>query len=158
VHSRSNGFAITCDVNGTINCNCRLTGMPDCTLTFDDPYKLDDCAFHPCVRFQRFETDQQLSFIPPDGKFKLLSFVARDCGLNLPIYVKPSVSFNGTSGHIDVMVVRAPPCASVRLRAQSTLRLPVCRDDLPAPTPTNSPAYPPLPTDDTSAMNETADD
>jgi hypothetical protein len=51
--------------------------MPDCTLTFDDPYKLDDCAFHPCVRYQRFETDQQLSFIPPDGKFKLLSFVGR---------------------------------------------------------------------------------
>ena len=77
VCGRSNGFAITCDVNGTINCNCRLTGMPDCTLTFDDPYKLDDCAFHPCVRYQRFETDQQLSFIPPDGKFKLLSFVGR---------------------------------------------------------------------------------
>ena len=51
--------------------------MPDCTLTFEDPYKLDDCAFHPCVRYQRFETDQQLSFIPPDGKFKLLSFVGR---------------------------------------------------------------------------------
>lgn len=77
VCGRSNGFAITCDVNGTINCNCRLTGMPDCTLTFEDPYKLDDCAFHPCVRYQRFEVDQQLSFIPPDGKFKLLSFVAR---------------------------------------------------------------------------------
>ena len=78
--------------------------MPDCTLTFEDPGKLDDCAFHPCVRFQRFEVDQQLSFIPPDGKFKLLSYVARDCGLNMPVYVKPSVSFNGQSGHIDIMV------------------------------------------------------
>ena len=60
--------------------------MPDCTLTFEDPYKLDDCAFHPCVRYQRFEVDQQLSFIPPDGKFKLLSFVAR-C-----VFAYPAVS------------------------------------------------------------------
>ena len=46
----------------------------------------------------------QLSFIPPDGKFKLMSYRANDCGNNLPIYVKPSITFSETSGHVDVMV------------------------------------------------------
>ena len=40
-----------------------------------------------------------------DANFFGLRHCYRDCGLNLPIYVKPSVSFNGASGHIDIMVV-----------------------------------------------------
>ena len=99
-----NGFVSSCDVAGTINSNCKLSGMPDCTLTFTDPSLMDDVAFHPCVRFQRFEAEQTLSFIPPDGKYKLLSYRAQDCGGALPVYVKPSISFNGSSGHIDIMV------------------------------------------------------
>jgi AP-3 complex subunit mu len=104
-----NGMAIACDVQGTINCNCHLSGMPDCTLTFEDPSVLDDRAFHPCVRTSRFQADEQLSFIPPDGKFKLMSYCARECGHSLPLYFKPSVSFMGSSGHIDVMVGSKAP-------------------------------------------------
>ena len=100
----SNGMATSCDVQGSIQCNCHLSGMPDCTMTFADPSMLDDLAFHPCVRFSRFQADQQLSFIPPDGKCKLLSYCARDCGDNLPLYFKPTISFAGASGHIDIMV------------------------------------------------------
>lgn len=35
--------------------------MPDLTLTFQDPEILDDCAFHPCVRFNRYQVDKQVT-------------------------------------------------------------------------------------------------
>lgn len=37
----------------------------------------------------------------------------------MPIYVKPSVSFNGTSGHIDIMVVSAPVPHCIKLARMS---------------------------------------
>ncbi len=30
--------------------------------------------FHPCVRLAKFEQDRSISFIPPDGKFDLMSY------------------------------------------------------------------------------------
>jgi AP-3 complex subunit mu len=35
---------------------------------------LDDVSFHPCVRFKRWESERILSFIPPDGNFRLLAY------------------------------------------------------------------------------------
>ena len=68
-------FRFSIENSHDLNSKSMMTwpGMPDCTMTFEDPRKFDlhDCAFHPCVRFKRFQIDQQLSFIPPDGKFKL---------------------------------------------------------------------------------------
>lgn len=77
----------------------KLTGMPDLTLSFmvgfcslltrvcweykqsdclsvvsQNPRLLDDVSFHPCVRFKRWEAERILSFIPPDGNFRLLSY------------------------------------------------------------------------------------
>lgn len=39
-----------------------------------NPRLLDDVSFHPCVRFKRWESERILSFIPPDGNFRLLSY------------------------------------------------------------------------------------
>ena len=39
-----------------------------------NPRLLDDVSFHPCVRFKRWEAERILSFIPPDGNFRLLSY------------------------------------------------------------------------------------
>lgn len=43
-------------------------------LLFQNPRLLDDVSFHPCVRFKRWESERILSFIPPDGNFRLLSY------------------------------------------------------------------------------------
>lgn len=48
--------------------------MPDLTMTFANPRILDDVSFHPCVRFRRWENERLLSFIPPDGNFRLISY------------------------------------------------------------------------------------
>jgi AP-3 complex subunit mu len=44
------GGIIAADIYGTVLCNCRLSGMPDLTITFSNPRLLEDSSFHPCVR------------------------------------------------------------------------------------------------------------
>jgi len=43
-------------------------------LTFTNPHVITDCAFHPCVRLQRWKRDSSLSFVPPDGHFTLAEY------------------------------------------------------------------------------------
>lgn len=68
------GNLISSDVAGSIQCQSHLSGIPDLLLTFKDPSLIDDCSFHPCVRYQRFERDQVVSFVPPDGNFELMRY------------------------------------------------------------------------------------
>jgi AP-3 complex subunit mu len=68
------GNILTSEVNGIIQSNSRLSGVPDLTLTFVDPSVIDDCSFHPCVRYNRWEKDQLISFVPPDGPFELMRY------------------------------------------------------------------------------------
>lgn len=68
------GTVVHFDVSGSIMANSRLSGVPDLTLIFTDPSVIDDCAFHPCVRFSRYERDRVISFIPPDGAFELMQY------------------------------------------------------------------------------------
>ncbi|KAJ7590738.1 Mu homology domain-containing protein [Mycena floridula] len=69
-----NGTPLSTNIWGRIDANCRLSGTPDCNLTFTNPNVLVDCAFHPCVRLQRWIRDHVLSFVPPDGKFVLFDY------------------------------------------------------------------------------------
>eukprot|EP01121_Diplochlamys_sp_Union-15-3_P015279 TRINITY_DN5019_c0_g1_i2.p1 TRINITY_DN5019_c0_g1~~TRINITY_DN5019_c0_g1_i2.p1 ORF type:complete len:267 (-),score=37.15 TRINITY_DN5019_c0_g1_i2:426-1226(-) len=69
-----NGMMIQCEIRGEILVNCRLSGMPDLTLRFTNPRILDDVSFHHCVRYNRYEHDRVISFIPPDGNFKLMDY------------------------------------------------------------------------------------
>lgn len=69
-----NGVALSSIVWGKIEANCRLSGTPDCLLSFTNPQALTDCSFHPCVRLQRWVRDKSLSFIPPDGRFVLAEY------------------------------------------------------------------------------------
>lgn len=68
------GNVVSSDVSGSIQCQCHLSGIPDLLLTFKDPNLIDDCSFHPCVRYGRFERDQVVSFVPPDGNFELMKY------------------------------------------------------------------------------------
>ncbi|CAA7259490.1 unnamed protein product [Cyclocybe aegerita] len=69
-----NGVALSNNVFGKIETNCRLSGTPDCSLAFTNPNVLADCAFHPCVRLQRWAQNKTFSFVPPDGKFILVEY------------------------------------------------------------------------------------
>jgi len=98
-----NGLPVSMEVSGEVLVLAKLTGMPDLTLTFNNPTMLDDVSFHPCVRYNRFEQQKVVSFVPPDGHFKLMNYRVKG-QLQLPIYVKPQISFSPTSGKVSVMV------------------------------------------------------
>ena len=46
-----------------------------------------NCSFHPCVRYNRFERDRVISFVPPDGPFELMRYK-----VNNELNVNPSPS------------------------------------------------------------------
>ena len=69
----SNGNVVSNDVRGTVTCASAMSGTPDLTLIFANPAIIEDCSFHPCVRYARFEREQVVSFVPPDGAFQLMS-------------------------------------------------------------------------------------
>ncbi|KAF2073954.1 hypothetical protein CYY_004741 [Polysphondylium violaceum] len=99
----NNGHMVSCEVNGEILVNCKLSGMPDLTLTFNNPRMLDDVSFHPCVRYSKWENDRVLSFIPPDGQFKLFTYRVKGV-TQLPLFVKPQISFGEGGGRVNVSV------------------------------------------------------
>lgn len=87
-----NGAVIVAEINGSIECNIKLSGVPDLNLTFVNSRIFDDVSFHPCVRHRRWESERNLSFIPPDGKFRLMTYHVRTQNLvNIPLYVKQSI-------------------------------------------------------------------
>ncbi|CED84828.1 Clathrin-associated protein medium chain [Phaffia rhodozyma] len=61
--------------SGRVDCNARLSGTPDLILTLTNPSAVSTPAFHPCVRLARYLKDQALSFVPPDGMFKLMDYI-----------------------------------------------------------------------------------
>ena len=68
------GITVAAEVNGQIAANSQLSGVPDLGLAFSNPDLLDDCSFHPCVRYNRFDRDRVVSFVPPDGVFELMKY------------------------------------------------------------------------------------
>merc|ERR1719456_2072947 len=35
---------------------------------------LDDCRFHQCVSLSKFESDREITFVPPEGVFELMTY------------------------------------------------------------------------------------
>jgi AP-3 complex subunit mu len=89
------GVIISSEVSGSIQAVSRLSGVPDLTLQLSDPKCIDDCSFHPCVRYNRFERDQLISFVPPDGQFELMRFRVNSHGNHAvaPCYCSPNITY-----------------------------------------------------------------
>ncbi|KAJ3524048.1 hypothetical protein NMY22_g11176 [Coprinellus aureogranulatus] len=68
------GVPLFSNVFGKLEANCRLSGTPDCILTFANAQVMKDCSFHPCVRLQRWTREKSMSFVPPDGHFTLAEY------------------------------------------------------------------------------------
>eukprot|EP01102_Stenamoeba_stenopodia_P008024 TRINITY_DN2275_c0_g1_i1.p1 TRINITY_DN2275_c0_g1~~TRINITY_DN2275_c0_g1_i1.p1 ORF type:complete len:418 (+),score=72.55 TRINITY_DN2275_c0_g1_i1:178-1431(+) len=99
----ANGMIVNSEITGHIDVSCRLSGMPDMTLTFNNPRIFDDCSFHPCVRYLRFEQSRVISFVPPDGNFELMRYRVSH-QIQPPIYCKPQITFGEGGGRVSVMV------------------------------------------------------
>ncbi|XP_065630792.1 AP-3 complex subunit mu isoform X2 [Quercus suber] len=97
------GVLVKCEIYGEVQVNSHLSGLPDLTLSFANPSILDDVRFHPCVRFRPWESHQILSFVPPDGQFKLMSYRVKKLK-STPIYVKPQLTSDAGTCCVNVMV------------------------------------------------------
>jgi AP-3 complex subunit mu len=92
----ANGAAVTSAARGTVVCQSRLSGTPDLTLLLVNPGAvIEDCSFHPCVRYARWEREQCVSFVPPDGQFTLMQYrVAPERATGqCPVFVRPSITW-----------------------------------------------------------------
>ena len=82
---------MSAEIHGYIDCAVKLTGMPDLTMSFVNPRLFDDVSFHPCVRYKKWESERLLSFVPPDGNFRLMSYhVGSSSVVAIPVYVRYS--------------------------------------------------------------------
>jgi AP-3 complex subunit mu len=100
------GATVSAEIHGYIDCAVKLTGMPDLTMSFINPRLFDDVSFHPCVRYKRWESDRILSFVPPDGNFRLCSYhIGSGSVVAIPVYVRQNISWQGgTVGKLDMTV------------------------------------------------------
>lgn len=101
------GSTVFAEISGEIQSLIKLSGMPDLSLTFVNPRILDDVSFHPCVRFKRWETERVLSFIPPDGAFRLLAYKIQMASQSvpIPIYLRHSIQLkSGEQSRLDITV------------------------------------------------------
>lgn len=101
-----NGAIVTAEINGVLDCNVKLSGMPDLNLTFVNSRLFDDVSFHPCVRHRRWESERNLSFVPPDGNFRLMTYHIRTQNLvNIPLFIKQQIVFkNVQHGRLELQV------------------------------------------------------
>ena len=103
------GKPVVTDVNGMIECNSQLSGVPDVSVDFRNSHALGDCAWHPCVRVRAWQRDRCASFVPPDGKFLLCTYRLRDVStVSLPFYVSSEVSYSQHSGSVNIRVGPRP--------------------------------------------------
>jgi AP-2 complex subunit mu-1 len=97
------------DVSGQILVKCQLSGMPECKFGMNDklvmsneqrskdPNKgiaLDDYRFHQCVRLSKFDVDREITFIPPDGTFELMTYRITE-NIDSPFKLMPDVKMTG---------------------------------------------------------------
>ncbi|KAJ1332835.1 hypothetical protein BSLG_008464 [Batrachochytrium salamandrivorans] len=70
------GNIVSGTIFGDIMCISKLSGMPDLLLTLGNKSVIPDSmtSLHPCVRVGRYERDKTLSFVPPDGSFRLMEY------------------------------------------------------------------------------------
>ncbi|XP_076814133.1 AP-3 complex subunit mu-1-like [Clavelina lepadiformis] len=99
------GSTVFAEIQGSIDATVKLSGMPDLTLSFVNSRLLDDVSFHPCVRYKRWEADRVLSFIPPDGNFKLCSYHVGAQGMtSIPIYIRHNIQYTNAGGKFEVTI------------------------------------------------------
>lgn len=120
------GQVISSEVTGTIVANSRLSGIPDLCLSFTDPELINDCSFHPCVRYNKFERDRVVSFVPPDGTFELMRYrVNTKTNVSAPIHITPTITMsdqhNAGHGRVQIQIAHKHPSSFVIHNRKNTL-------------------------------------
>lgn len=134
------GAVVSSEIQGKIQSTCKLSGMPDLSLSFRNPRIVDDVSFHPCVRLARWEASKTLSFIPPDGVFTLMEYRCRS-QISFPILLKPTVSFLDGVGKITILVTSKVPSDIVLEGVKVTIPWEKCVSSCSVSTPNGKVEY-----------------
>lgn len=98
------GMPVTTDIKGVIMCKCKLSGMPDLLLSFINPRVIEEVNLHPCVRIARWTNERVMSFVPPDGEFKLAEYSVGQGNIPLPVEVRSAVNYVPTGpGRVEIL-------------------------------------------------------
>ncbi|KAI9294317.1 adaptor-related protein complex 3 mu 1 subunit-like protein [Neoconidiobolus thromboides FSU 785] len=101
----NDGTIVSSEIHGSILANCRLSGMPDLTISFNRVDVIDDFSFHPCVRHDKFQLNKILNFIPPDGQFKLMSYrTTLNSYQFIPITITSKIHKVGEGGRFEIIM------------------------------------------------------
>lgn len=97
-------------IDGAISMKAHLSGMPVCRFGFaDDRFhdqmlntiSLDDFKFHKCVDLAKYDSEQVIRFVPPDGNFQLMTYHIAN-STNVPFKVIPRISDSGDRVSVSV--------------------------------------------------------
>ena len=142
------GTLLRSEIIGSIEMRCFLTGMPELKLGLNDrvlfensgrggkarSVDLEDVTFHQCVRLSRFESDRTISFIPPDGAFRLMSYrlttqvrpliwieavVEPHAGSRIEYLIKAKAQFKqrSTANNVEICIPCPPDADSPQFKA-----------------------------------------
>lgn len=94
------GELLRSQIEGAIAMKCHLSGMPMCRFGFSgegvdedlrDTITLDDFKFHKCVDLAKYDSDQVIAFVPPDGLFQLMNYTITEAH-SLPFSIVPTLT------------------------------------------------------------------
>jgi len=88
LHANGFGDVVSSALTGGIEMKVQLSGMPDCRLGLNERIsgvnmiefestssgRLEDVKFHRCVKLCDIREDRTIAFVPPDGRFELMSY------------------------------------------------------------------------------------
>merc|ERR1719333_989032 len=85
----------------------------------DKGIALDDFRFHQCVRLSKFDVDREITFIPPDGMFELMTYRITE-NIESPFKLLPNVKVLGRNRleltlQITAMYERNIPASGVTI-------------------------------------------
>lgn len=106
------GELLRSHIDGTISMKCQLSGMPTCRFGFScdnidkdlrEVITLDNFKFHKCVDLAKYDSDQVIAFVPPDGLFQLMSYNINEAQ-SLPFNIVPMISSHGDRADLHLRI------------------------------------------------------
>eukprot|EP01084_Bolivina_argentea_P296521 510698_1 len=95
--------AITSFINGSLECSVKLSGEPDLSLNFNNARVINHVQLHRCIRISRWQKEQIISFVPPDGKFTLMKYRIPNAG-QLPLEITPNIKLNKSHSTVKIEI------------------------------------------------------
>lgn len=148
----ADGSVVRQQISGRIECNAYLSGMPVLQLGLNDETKkraalggsdadaqltarrkagakyveLEGVKFHQAVQLDEFEENRNIKFIPPDGKFELMSYRVKSAKATRPLFL--------VDADVDVRA-RSRVIVTAKLKSQYRRRLVATTVDVAIPVP-----------------------